>query len=252
MMCTTTTEEFIAYKSARGHVITLKIPVGSRTNLGRKDVVNPNRAKFRTDKATVLEIRNKETGEFVVSVFSDYDQTFQYIVGEDVEPTKEYEAHPDWVCASGIHIFLTNEAAYDYDRDVENGLYQQWLNNGTLIVTGTTKHGHKDGEWTYYYDNGKPHTLTNWVDGKKSGLSKTWEEDGFLKSMEIYRKDRPTIGIVYKDKHSIFIEITSPDNSFVRREFRRETKLTPEDQINHENQLLTTGDLILSSDYEPV
>lgn len=78
-MCTVTKEAFTVYKSASGCIIELTIPVGSLTNTNRDDVVDPNRAMFRTDRAIVMKIYDKYTKECLHNVRSDYNHAFQYV-----------------------------------------------------------------------------------------------------------------------------------------------------------------------------
>jgi len=246
-MCTVTKEAFIAYKAIQYRVVKLQIPVGSLTNIGRKDVVNPFRAMFRTNKALVLEIRHKETGRYVVSGCSFGDSSFQYVVGEIVEPKEAYDTDPDHVCASGIHFFLSEEAARDYDCEIINGLYQEWYDNGRLAIIGMNKNDKKDGEWKHWHKNGNRYTLRNYVDDKKSGLCKKWNEDGFLIWIKIYRDDR-TNEIFYVDKHRMIVNTIDSGGSFLQR-FRRDSEITPEEKENHAEQLLKTDNLVLYPDY---
>ena len=251
MMCTVTKEKFTAYKSADGSVVTLEIPVGSLTNINRKDVVDPNRAEFRCSKALVLEIRDKDTNETANSISSDVDKTFQYIVDETVEPREKYDLDPDKVCASGIHFFLTQVAAYDYDRIIENGLYQDWYPNGRPFVMAMVENGRKHGERKIYYAHGQLYILENWVNGYKSGSCRTWDKDGWLRCIEIYKEDRLNTEIVYyNDRHTMIFYVYEIVGWAPREQvFYHENELTILDKMNHENQLLNTGTLVLSSDY---
>lgn len=231
-------DSFIAYASADDYIVKLEIPVGSETNINRNDVVNYNRAMFRTVSGTkprVVEIYHKETRRSLFSTFSDYDSVFQYIVNHEVEPE------------SGIRFFLTEEAAYDYGRTITNGIYQSWYENGCLEEIGIMKNGQKNGEWKKYYDNGNRQSLSNWIDGKLDGLSKKWEPDGFLSSICDYRVHSLMICLSYDvDKHHMKVD----EYGLKHLMFRRENEILEEDKKDHENQIMKSGDVSLTSDYK--
>jgi len=214
MMCTITKEDFIAYKSAGDYVVELNVPVGSRTNIGRKDVVNPKRAMFRCDKARVLSICHKKTGKYIESVFSNHDEMFQYIVGKDVVPKEAYDTDPDEVRASGIHFFLIRETAYLYAHDINDGLYQDWYDNGQLRVKCMVKNNEMDGELKRYHKNGKCQSLEHRVNGTRSGLSKEWHEDEFLHSIRMDKDAQVTQIGYYDDKHTMCIKIYNTNGYF--------------------------------------
>jgi len=251
MMCTITKEEIVAYKSLRHYVAKLKIPVGSRTNIGRKGVVDPDHAKFRCDKARVLEIRHKHTNRRVHSARSIHDPTFRYIVGKDVEPRGIYNTDPNNVCAPGIHFFLTKKAAHDYDHVIKNGLYQQYDDNGNLERMGMIENNQRQREWITYHKNGKLFISENYINGKRSGLCKEWDEDEFLKRIKIYKEDYPIKSIFYQEDKRSFVFTSYDDNkrSTISIKFRYATILNITEKMDHENQLLNSGNLVLSGYY---
>lgn len=82
--------------------------------------------KCRAEKAEVVSIvgilgvkqlgAEKEDEILIEKAMSTYDSGFEYIVGETVRPTEDRPFCDDIdVCASGIHFFLTEEEARDYD-----------------------------------------------------------------------------------------------------------------------------------------
>ena len=180
---------------------------------------------------------------------------FNTFVGETVEPREEYYDHdPNNMDTHGIYFFLTKEAAYDYGRVIENGLYQDWYANGGIFACGMKKNGHNHGEWKIYHTNGKLCTISNWVDGKISGLSEDWDEDEVLHSIKIYRDGRTQKKIYYHRERYIMLyyNYNTADRITRVQEFRRDTTITLEDQMNHKQQLSKTENLVLSSDYRLV
>ncbi|TND07191.1 MAG: morn variant repeat-containing protein [Bacteroidetes bacterium] len=58
-----------------------------------------------------------------------------------------------------------------YDRNGKlHGIYEEWNDNGKLLVRGTYVHGLKSGEWTVYYPEGQKKSTVTFVDGKAHGL----------------------------------------------------------------------------------
>lgn len=73
--------------------------------------------KCRCDKAVVLEIQDKQTGETLdadVDAYSDYDNRFIYTVGETVTPTEPFNEDRWSECTSGIHFFINRQEAVNY------------------------------------------------------------------------------------------------------------------------------------------
>ena len=250
MTNTITKQEVTGYEHASGYIVQLKIPKGSRTNLGREGVVNPNHARFRSSDALVMKIYKKDTNEYVESVLADHDQRFRYTVGKDMKPTEKYDTDPNHVRRYGIDFFLTEEAAHTHANPIFHGLYRQWHDNGHLEWIGMKQNGRRHGKWKRYHPNGKLHLLHNYVQGNKSGLCKEWDEDGFLRRIEFYG-ECSIISIFYlKDGHGMSVELDSSiEESYLPQVFWRGTVLSLEDKMNHEKQLLTSGKLVLSPDY---
>ena len=254
-MCTVTKEAFTAYKAASGCIVELTIPLGSLTNIGREDVADPKHAMFRTNKALVMKIYDKDTKEELLSTWSDYDSKFEYVVGKTVEPTKEYDPNPDNVFTYGIHFFLTKEAAYDYAWDSVEGLYRSWYANGRLSEMGMIKNELQDGEWKEWYRNGKLHEIQNWVNGCISGLWEEWDEDEDLHAIDFFEDDSTKTITYDKDKHEIsylYERVIDRRCISITKNFRRETEITLDEKRNQEKQLQEPGDLVLSPDYKPI
>ncbi len=127
----------IVYKSAGNYIITLCIPSTTtiKTTLLRNNVVNENYAKYRTNCANVLEIKEKDTGELIQSIASDYDPNFIYKINTFLQ--SEYDDDIDNIHSTGIHFFKSYEAAFYYNRDCffkTHGikLIKRWLDDGRL------------------------------------------------------------------------------------------------------------------------
>jgi len=247
MMCTITNPNFTVYKSVGDKIVELNVPVGSRTNINRI-VVDPKRALFSADKVHVLRIYHKETKQPIKSVFFD---DVQYNVGDDVK-SEEYDPNPNCIPVSGTRFFLNEEAARDHGRVIKDGLVRQWYDNGQLLIIGMMKNGKEEGEWKLYHMNGKLAMLYTFVDGRESGLGRQWREDGSLDLMEIYGDRSKKASIFYRgDGFTMIFNIYDMyGNLYKNQEIRCENIITEEAKMNHMNQLLNTGNLVLSHIYE--
>ena len=99
----------IVYKACRNSIVTLQLLSDSVTNESRKDVINPDQAYFRTDKAKVIKLVNPVTTQNFIEDVSIYDPNFIYKKGEIV--STQFDPNLDVVEGKGIHYFKTYEAA---------------------------------------------------------------------------------------------------------------------------------------------
>ena len=100
--------EYTAYKKARGdYIVVLHIPSYAKRS-------SASGRKCRCDKANVIRIENLDGSMADVStVYSTYDGSFEYTVGETV--TVENFDDNRWnECAPGIHHFMNRQEAIDY------------------------------------------------------------------------------------------------------------------------------------------
>ena len=100
--------EYTAYKKARGdYIVVLHIPSYAKRS-------SASGRKCRCDKANVIRIENLDGSTADVStVYSTYDDSFGYTVGETV--TVENFDDNRWnECAPGIHHFMNRQEAINY------------------------------------------------------------------------------------------------------------------------------------------
>ena len=97
---------YIAYKKASGYIVELEIPADAQRS-------SATTRKCRASKAKVLSITTCEGNEGPKAVYSAYDPSFVYQVGETVEVT--YFDPDRWhECSTGIHHFITRDEAVKY------------------------------------------------------------------------------------------------------------------------------------------
>jgi Family of unknown function (DUF5758)/MORN repeat variant len=170
------------YKAGENSIITLEIK--GKTTENRDWVYDPLHAKFRTNKAIVIDIENFKTGHQMKEDVSNHDCGFVYRVGEDVE-VKNYDRDINEVCAPGIHYFKTKETAeswylqYGDTKGIRlDDLYREWYDNGRLKKEINYKNGKLDGLYRWWYENGQLEVETTYKDGKVDGLYRWWNRNG--------------------------------------------------------------------------
>ena len=102
---------FIAFKKAGNnydnYIVELLIPEDARR-------CSATSKKCRCDKAKVLSITKLDgTSDGVDTVYSIYNETFAYKIGELVE-VKDFDDNRWNECSTGIHFFLTRQEAVEY------------------------------------------------------------------------------------------------------------------------------------------
>ena len=102
---------FIAFKKAgnnyNNYIVELLIPEDAKR-------CSATSRKCRCDKAKVLSITKIDgTSDGVDTVYSIYDETFAYKIGETVE-VKDFDDNRWNECSTGIHFFLTRQEAVEY------------------------------------------------------------------------------------------------------------------------------------------
>ena len=102
---------FIAFKKAgnnyNNYIVELLIPEDAKR-------CSATSRKCRCDKAKVLSITKIDgTSDGVDTVYSIYDETFAYKIGETVE-VKNFDDNRWNECSTGIHFFLTRQEAVEY------------------------------------------------------------------------------------------------------------------------------------------
>jgi antitoxin component YwqK of YwqJK toxin-antitoxin module len=165
------------YKAGRCSIITLEIT--GKTNENRLGVADPLHAKFRTNKALVIDIENFETKEKMKEDCSRRDPDFEYKVGEEVK-VDDYDEDIHEVCTTGIHYFKTKETAESWMGYKLDGLYRRWHENGQLESEANYKDGNLDGLYREFHENGKIKEEENYKDGNLDGLCRSWYCDGQL------------------------------------------------------------------------
>lgn len=198
----------IVYKSADQYIITLKLENYKtpsnlyKTNENRNNIINPVYAKFRCNRAFVIDICHKFTDEVIDSIKSDYDSSFIYISGKYVI-VDDYDDDHNKIYSRGIHYYVAYKAAFLHNlTKIENGLFETWYDNGMLktkcnYVNGQMHgsceswnyygnlfekynyvNGEKNGPYYQYHNNGRIACTCNYINNKADGPCESWHENG--------------------------------------------------------------------------
>lgn len=102
----------------------------------------------------------------------------------------------------------TSEDNYKYIRVIKDYYSEKnsydvndFYKSGTLQMAGTSTNKdylQKEGQFVYYYENGKKKSTTTYVETKQTGKEYNWYENGNLKSEIEYLKDAKELSINYK------------------------------------------------------
>jgi len=171
----------LRYKACRNSIVILELLKDSVTNEKRDGIVDDKYAKFRCDKAKVINITYVKTGETMENDNSIFNNSFRYFSGEIVETC--FNENMNEVCTDGIHYFKTEEAAVSWfykqdDRFPPDGKCEVWYENGQKDSEGTFKNGKLDGKLIGWYENGQKHYEATYKNGKKHGKCTQWAPDG--------------------------------------------------------------------------
>jgi len=172
------TEPMVRFKRCKeDRIVTLDV-TGDH-NEDRTDVVDARYAKFRTNKAMVLEITNLSGTTTFNEARSLHDSKFTYVVGK--------ELHVNWctaknvVCGVGIHYYKTKDAAIGHEEpgDSFTGKWTMWQDNGQVWVQGGYERGVRIGEWNWRHDNGQLREQGRYDEqGMRDGEWNGWYDNG--------------------------------------------------------------------------
>jgi antitoxin component YwqK of YwqJK toxin-antitoxin module len=211
----------IGYKVAKNGgdtrvVITLDIPQDALTNMERKDIVNKDTAKYRTNKAIVLKIEDENGNEYTSGISFNYkDKSLTYTVGETLI-IEDYDLS-EKVCSSGIHFFLNKRVAELYElNNLENGILETWHENGQKFIECSYTDGKLDGLYQVWHDNCQKWKECTYKNGKLDGLYQQWHENG-QKFIERNFKDGKEDGIYqsWNENGQKWVESTCKDGILV-------------------------------------
>lgn len=195
----------IGYKKCRGHKI-VKLKIIKKIDQKHK-ITNEDYAWYLCKEAKVLDIYCLDDHRRVTMRYrtarSIYDPEFIYKIGENVG----YNRY-------GIHYFLSEYAAYQYNHKNYNGMSlkfysngsirsdvnhvngkrhgtkRYWRRNGKLQESFEYKNGILDGDYYSYHLRGFVRDKGGYKDGKLHGPFRSYDVNGRLRQFYNYRKGK--------------------------------------------------------------
>ena len=163
------------YKKCGEYIVVIELQKDSKTNETRPTVNVPKFAKFRTNKARIVDIHHMTTHERIKSVKSTVykKKTTIYNTDEIIEIC-DYIDDINVICSSGIHYFKSYEPAYYCNK--KDGFIKQWHKEGHLekkmILCAPIKNNNEviEGLCIEYYQDGSVRKISNYINGKLDGL----------------------------------------------------------------------------------
>lgn len=81
---------------------------------------------------------------------------------------------------------------YEYfvedQRQIRQGTYREWYENGRLKAEGTYVEGRRDGQWTFFHATGSKRSRGQFDDGRRVGTWSFWTKGGKLHARVTYPK----------------------------------------------------------------
>ena len=156
------------FQSHNNFIIELELLPDSKTNIARDGVVDANYAKFRCDKAKVIQVFCKD----------DPSEKFNETVGNIT--ISNYNKDINNIHGQGIHFFLTKEPAFYQNKIIINGGFKKWYENGQLFKECMYKNGLQHGVCKEWYGNGQLLEESKYSEGQLYGIYKKWHRNGNL------------------------------------------------------------------------
>jgi hypothetical protein len=183
------------YKKCRDNrfVILKRIPGITKCNDNRKDIVNPQYAKYRVDKVHVVYICDIfNSGNTYDYAISKWDKKFVYKINEDIE--SKYDEDIDVIHGNGIHVFKSVRPAfqfqllYDHKSNEFPGILVQmnYFDNGVIdLFCAVTEKGYI-GPNVHWYITGIKNRESYYLDNKLNGTNIYYDKNGLISSKTIY------------------------------------------------------------------
>jgi hypothetical protein len=174
-------------------VILKRIPGVTRCNDNRKDIVNPQYARYRIDKAHVVYICDIFNPlNTYDDAISKWDKNFIYRINCDIE--SKYNENPNLIETDGIHVFKNVRPAFQYQllythitKELPGILVQiDYYDNGAIKEFYAVTEGKYIGPYIHWYPTGIKSGEQYYVDHKLNGFCKYYDEHGLIESEATY------------------------------------------------------------------
>ena len=185
-------------------LITLFIPVRAKTNMERKNIINKKYAKYRSNIAVVLSIKDDNGKEYLTATSAYWNEKIIYKIDEMIH--SEFDENINIVLGKGIHFFIDPVMAYNYNRKIfeqiwsVKNLFQTFYSNGSpkerikynLINNENSNECDKNlfsKNVSIWFENGYKKSIENYINDKRNGTFNEWYYNGQIKSIINYLDD---------------------------------------------------------------
>jgi hypothetical protein len=164
-------------------IVIMKKLSDTKTNEGRKNIVNPMHVKYRANKLLVCVIFSvhdpAQTMKRIVNIYTN--KSLIYMINKIVIPD-HFDTDQEAVCSVGIHYFNSIYSALYYRAvpDQYTGHWINWYHNGQINEEGDYRNGKKIGLWTEWYENGQIGSICEYQNGNETGSWTLWYETGHM------------------------------------------------------------------------
>lgn len=162
----------VVFKKCSDCIIVLQKPKSEfLCNEMRKDIYDPNFAKFRANRLFVKDIIHYKLKTHLSFLPHKNDCTkIVYMINSCAKADK-FESNLEEICTNGIHYFLTLEAAFYYElKTIKTGTVYEYYSNGRLKNEFNFKQNKKDGFQFEFAQNGTLLTHSTYNKGKRHGI----------------------------------------------------------------------------------
>jgi antitoxin component YwqK of YwqJK toxin-antitoxin module len=196
-------EDIIGYKigftNNRKVLIILLIPSDAITNKDRYTIIYPIYAKYRCNKAYVIDIIDMYENEYDIAI-SFYSKN-KLIYEKNKIVISDFDNNIIQENSNGIHYFIDKELALNYKIPI---LYQEWKHEDN-IYKDYYGNGQLCKKIKYYLDDNKDIIYKNiqeyFINGqikkdynlainKYDGLYREWYKDGIMKTRITYKRNK--------------------------------------------------------------
>ncbi len=98
-----------------------------------------------------------------------------------------------------IENIETSEDTTKTVLDNNSNLTREYYLNGNVKIIGETLNGNREGEWIYYFENGKVWSKGAYINNLSNGKFTIFDEDGILFMESFYDMGKKTKEIYYKN-----------------------------------------------------
>lgn len=183
-------------------LITLLIPDDALTNKNRYTIIDYKHAKYRCNKAYVIDIRDMYNNSYEWATSIYYTKKLLYEKNKIIET--EFDTDILIENSKGIHYFIDYDTALNYRIPIlyqhwknESMIYKNYYNNGNIRKKIKYIMGSLENNKTIiykmiqeYYPNGQIKLDYNLAINKYDSLYREWYENGRIKKRLIYEKNK--------------------------------------------------------------